>query len=333
MATPHPASLGARATFAGTVASVREFFLLGRARARSAAVALERARPARSVEASGLSQLSGADALWAAGKPGPALHLYREAASLLARALLISVAEGDDEAALAPPELFVALSRVLNSSRDVAPLDAESIPRLRTLLTSSGPELESFAQFGSGSELRKFGEAVHWLAGQLELRTPFEIGLRQAQRVSVALVVLGVLAWGSGATLFHPQNLARHKSVQSSSAAYDTRPSGAVDGIRYGQLGFHSGSEHAPWLVVDLERVTAVREVRVYGRADCCFDQSVPLALETSNDGVTFNEVARRTKPFTQYEPWIVRLATSARFVRLRTHRQSVLVLSELEIY
>ena len=333
MAALHPASIGVRATLVSMLADVREFFLLRHARARSAAVAPERAPSARSFEAAGLTELHGADASWAAGKPSPALHLYREAASLLARALLISVGESAEAAEAAPADLFAALSRALSSSRDATPLSAESIARLGTLLTTTGLELESFARFGSGSELRQFGEAVHWLAAQLELRTPFAIGLRQAQRVGIALLVLGVLAASLGAKLFQPRDLALHKSVKSSSAAYDTQPSAAVDGIRYGQLGFHSGSEHGPWLVVDLERVTAVHEVRVYGRAECCYDQSIPLALEASDDGVTFHELARRTEPFTQYEPWIVRLATDARFVRLRTRRQSVLVLSELEIY
>ena len=70
------------------------------------------------------------------------------------------------------------------------------------------------------------------------------------------------------------------------------------------------------------------------GRGDCCFDQSIPLAIEVSDDGVTYREMARRTSPFSQKEPWVVALPrVAARFVRLRTLRHSVLVVSELEVY
>jgi hypothetical protein len=85
---------------------------------------------------------------------------------------------------------------------------------------------------------------------------------------------------------------------------------------------------------VDLGGLLPIHEVRVFGRAECCYDQAIPLAIETSEDGDTYTEIARRTEPFTQYEPWVVSTGPiRARYVRLRTLRHSYLVLSELEVY
>lgn len=70
------------------------------------------------------------------------------------------------------------------------------------------------------------------------------------------------------------------------------------------------------------------------GRADCCYDQSVPLALEASNDGAHFRRVAVRWQPFSQSEPWLIEPPSlAARFVRFHTLRDSVLVLSEVQVF
>lgn len=146
-------------------------------------------------------------------------------------------------------------------------------------------------------------------------------------------VAIGLVVLYRDSELAHV-NLALGKPVIASSQAFDTEPSGAVDGNRYGQLGFHSEKEASPWLRIDLGRATSIDRITVFGRADCCFDQSLPLVVEVSNDGLKYRPVAERNEPFTQYEPWrfVPEKSLVARFLRLRTTRLTYLVVSEVEV-
>jgi hypothetical protein len=175
------------------------------------------------------------------------------------------------------------------------------------------------------------GPAILWQDSNPTLqRVPWPLIARVCVAVSVAW---GLLALYRDSGLAHP-NVARGKPATSSSRAFGTEPSGAVDGNRYGQLGFHSAEEDGPWLVIDLERRTRLDRISVFGRADCCFEQSLPLVVEASDDGVSFRTIAERAAPFSQYQPWVLRPRTPpiGRFLRLRTKRRSFLVVSEVEV-
>ncbi|HTA92691.1 MAG TPA: discoidin domain-containing protein [Polyangiaceae bacterium] len=323
-----------REKLAQTSAAVREFFSMRGALARSAALDPETRASARVFESSARSRLSGADALWAAGQLAAALELYREATLLFARALLSAEGPTRDLGSSDPAALFSALSGLLE--RDVRSMQASAdvLRPLGTLARADTFELDRIAALHSPPDIREFAWAVHSLSERLDLRTPSAVQFRRVQRAGVALAMTAVVLFGCARWAFPPVDLALKKPVTASSHAYDTQPEGAVDGLRYGQLGFHSANERSPWLLVDLGQMTPLHEVRVFGRPECCYDQSIPLALEGSADGVTFTEIARRSEPFTQYEPWVVRPdAASARFVRLRTLRHSFLVVSELEVY
>jgi hypothetical protein len=77
-----------------------------------------------------------------------------------------------------------------------------------------------------------------------------------------------------------------------------------------------------------------LERVEAYGRADCCFDQSVPLAFEVSLDGKKYRRISERTELFTQSNPWVIPgQGEIARFVRFRTLRKTYLVLAEVEVY
>jgi hypothetical protein len=146
-----------------------------------------------------------------------------------------------------------------------------------------------------------------------------------------ALLLGALVAW----LCWPSPNLARGAQVSASSTDFDTVATAAVDGFRYGQLGFHSRVQRSPWLALDLGGPRVITRVQAYGRGDCCFDQSLPLALEASDDGVEYRALSTRRKPFTQYEPWIFRPRERlvARFVRLRSKGKMPLVLSEVEVY
>jgi hypothetical protein len=135
--------------------------------------------------------------------------------------------------------------------------------------------------------------------------------------------------------VFSPKNLAKGRPATASGAAmFSSLPAGAVDGSTSGAFGYHSVMEDKPWLAVDLGRSYALEQVKVYGRGDGPFDQSVPLALEVSDDGATYRQIAERAEPFSSMDPWIVKpQGVVAQFVRVHTLRQSYLVLGEVEVY
>jgi hypothetical protein len=191
-----------------------------------------------------------------------------------------------------------------------------------------------YLQVGSAPLYGLFGLAMAW-AGRERRRWPAFAALAAALwlvaaytlwcRLRVPLIPLART---------RADNLALHSRASSSSADFKTSAAGAIDGARYGQLGFHSRSEASPWLTLDLGAPQVLERIEAYGRGDCCFDQSVPLALELSDDGLNFETIATRELAFSQYQPWVIRPRQhTARFVRLRTLRRSVLVLGEVEVY
>ena len=140
----------------------------------------------------------------------------------------------------------------------------------------------------------------------------------------------------SGARFFFflPKNLARHRPALSASRLFDTVPEAAVDGDTFTSFGFHSGLEDSPWLSIDLGQTYRLSKVKVYGRGDCCYDQSIPLlALEISENGVDFREIWRSAHPSFPDLHLGTRGFCEARFVRLRTKRCLDLVLTEVEVY
>jgi hypothetical protein len=190
----------------------------------------------------------------------------------------------------------------------------------------------------ASDDVRKKTEALDQLAARLlqiaKARLPDDHERRRRIRSAVWLTVAAVSIAVSAIFFLLPKNLARHRPVLSSSRAFDTVPEAAVDGDNFTAYGFHSALEGSPWLSIDLGHPHRLTRVKIYGRGDCCYDQSIPLALEISEDGVAFREIAERTSPFSRRSPWIVEgLSTEARFVRLRTKRSSYLVLTEVEVY
>jgi hypothetical protein len=153
---------------------------------------------------------------------------------------------------------------------------------------------------------------------------------RMAALLGVGAASVGVMrpAW------FRPNNLALHRPAVAGSSEFGTTPGAAVDGVRYGELGFHSGLSD-PSLTVDLEAAVRLDRIDVYGRADCCFEQSVPLQISSSLDGRRFQPLATRETDFSQTDPWSLRVSppVSARYLRFTTLRKSYLVLGEVEAY
>jgi hypothetical protein len=178
-----------------------------------------------------------------------------------------------------------------------------------------------------------FDVATAWLAGLVDPRSGREIRMAHHVRLALAALVAATLIAMLVQWVATPKNIALRKPVTASSEAWDTKPEGAVDGDKFTRFGFHSSLDDKPWLVIDLGANYRLTRVKVYGRGDCCFDQSVPLTMETSTDGTSFKAIAERASDFSQSAPWVVYPQSStARFLRLRTQRTSYLVLSEVEV-
>jgi hypothetical protein len=264
------------------------------------------------------------------GETIAALVLFREGAHLLARAAVTNDQSPHDAAD--PTALAAKLIELLEGAGTHSPSD---LGRLGAVLSSSDPCV--IDRLGIGERelaAADLDASTHWLSELLVAPSRTVLRTRRALRNATAAGIgLGavVLTW---ALVTRPLDLALHRPARASSQAFGTTPAGAVDGIRYGQLGFHSDLQDQPWLSIDLGSDYAIDRVQVYGRGDCCFDQSVPLVFEVSEDGAAYRRVDVRDAPFSQEEPWIIKpKGLLARFVRLRTLRRSVLVLSEVEAY
>lgn len=265
-----------------------------------------------------------------------ALRLYSEAAALLLRAVLLrsQPVTGDDARALEQRSPAVLLEAVLELARRERWHPPAELERLRSVLGAS--EWDALDRLGDADAQRAsddFGAALRFLLGRFaELR---EAERRRELRWLVAgsallgVTALAALLW----SVTRPPNLALRRPVSAAPAGFQTEAAEAVNGIRFGEIGYHSVGG-SPWLQVDLEAERAVRRVEVYGRGDCCFDGSIPLVVEGSRDGSTYDVLGRFSEPFQPFRPAVLRLEPrSIRYLRLRSPKRSSLMLAEVEVY
>ena len=169
----------------------------------------------------------------------------------------------------------------------------------------------------------------------VEVRSLTHIRAARVGRVAGLAVLIVWLLVSLATRLFSPPNLARGKPV-SASSRYPGTPDGTglVDGDTGGTYAIHTNREAEAWVMVDLQGSHPIATVKVYNRGDGWFDEGLPLAVEFSDDGVTWQQVAVRTEHFDQSPPWRVDAAgRSARFVRLRVSGTGIVALGELEVF
>ena len=95
-------------------------------------------------------------------------------------------------------------------------------------------------------------------------------------------------------------------------------------------LVLHTDTEDSPWAEIDLGTPTEVHRVEVVNRGDCCADRAIPMVVELSNDRATWKQVARRDQVFGSWDASFP--ATTARYVRLRVLKRSVLHLRAITV-
>jgi len=129
-------------------------------------------------------------------------------------------------------------------------------------------------------------------------------------------------------------NLARGSVVTTSGGAPVT------SNLRYltdgnpwnaGYAGVATQYQDSPWLMLDLGSERTVSRVLVYSCVQCEHPLIVPLILELSRDGRSFEEVERQVQRFDLWEPVIP--PRPARFVRFRLLGRGYLRFREIEVY
>ncbi len=312
---------------------VREFFLLEQAEKKSKALSPAQREAIRLYHEAAGRRVTIAGDLRGPVQTPAALSLYQQANLFYALAYLLSKDAGLEPAALRPDEAFRKLDEAIAVDALEPP---ETFHRARATLMDADPlQLDRLPFEEANQRIDELQAASRWLAQLLDPRTLGEIKRARVFRILVGAVAALVLLFSLVNRLITPKNLARDKPATASSYMFATAASGAVDGSRTGLYGFHSQLEDSPWLVIDLGKAHAITKIKVFGRTDGYFDQSVPLALEASEDGADYRQLTTREESFSDYDPWVIKPAPTVvtRYLRLRTLRRSYLVLGEVEVY
>jgi hypothetical protein len=309
---------------------IREFFLLENAIRKSSTFSDAQLQSMRVYHDEALRRLQSAQDLRALWRTPVALKKYQEAAMLSAIAILVAKNQEPDPN-LAPADAFDRLERLLDHEQ--IELAAPYLRAKPTLIASDLLQRDPLPPSEVQHEGQDLEATVRWLASFTDPRSTAQLRLERALRIGGFALALGAVLYWSVAAIRAPRNVAQGSAVAAPDAAFRTTSQGVVDGRMTGAFDYHSLSNDHPWLVIDLGRPHRIERVKVFGRGDCCFDQSTPLALSISDDGVSFRKVGERSEPFSQLDPWVVDSVGTGRYVRLEVERSSYLVLSEVEVY
>jgi len=263
-----------------------------------------------------------------------ALALYREASVYLI--LAIGQASRTDEVPLAASA--AEAWRKLDARQ--APLTHAKPPdrlaQARTVLASEDPLApDALTPEELGGVVVAVAETVDWLASAIEPRTPRDIKAARGARIGGGVASLAAVA-AIIVLMLQPKNLALNKQVTSSSQRPGSPvPSGVVNGDVEHTYGVHTNVEANPWVRIDLGATVPIHEVRVYNRGDGYENEIIPLLLQLSDDGESYEDVAERTEVFSRDKPWITKLeGKQGRYVRIYMPKDDgYIALSEIEVY
>lgn len=267
------------------------------------------------------------DPLRSGSGAAPALSLYRQAAYF---ALL-----GQDDA-LEAGDLAEAFERTSRDKLLFAAGGEAGLLALRRSLLDKTHAQDALEPDERLAEQARTARAFVYALLEAKLGPRRRVALLQRQRWvrSSLLAVFVVLAawlvsWGVQRALTQP-DLAAGKPWKASSQFVQCYPAEHRCGDAHTDIFFHTSEDNEPWLQIDLKGPQQFSLIEVVNRRDCCPDRAIPLAIEVSNDGVTWREVARRKTSFTT---WTERIApTQARYVRAKVLRKSWLHLERLTV-
>jgi hypothetical protein len=221
--------------------------------------------------------------------------------------------------------------------RDTAQLLVPERAELGPLSTGLSPsELAALGLAERQARLQALRDALGSRIAELEAKAyrHERVVLLRRARIAVAVLVSlsALLAVLFALGVIGPApNLAFGKPVTPSSVFRGEKypPAQLVDG-NADDLGFHTELEDEPSVTIDLLAPQAIRRVVVANRFDYR-ERALPLVIETSADGKTYREFARRDRVF---EKWTAKGApVTARFVRLRVESPTYFHLNEVSVY
>lgn len=129
-------------------------------------------------------------------------------------------------------------------------------------------------------------------------------------------------------------DLAKGKPWRASSTFAECHPEKINCGGGRTAVFFHTKDDDQPWVEIDLRAPTRFSEVIVFNRSDgdqFVLDRAVPLILEVGDDQQTWRELGQQGESFSVWKPRFD--PTTARYVRLRSPRKTMLHLDAVEIY
>ncbi len=158
--------------------------------------------------------------------------------------------------------------------------------------------------------------------------------LARTLRVGLLLAILIGLVWGGVSVkewLTELDNIARGKPWVISSTYPAGCRSPAQQCLESPNFFFHTQEQNQPWMEIDLGSPQTFTSVKIKNRQDCCAERAVPLVLEVSSDGQHWKQLARKNEVFATWHPEFP--PVTARWVRLRVARKSILHLVSVDIY
>lgn len=152
--------------------------------------------------------------------------------------------------------------------------------------------------------------------------------LKRLVRVGLAVLLTALLIFA-----LWPAKVDLSKGVpwRESSIGAECHPRESECGGQRTDILFHTRLEQEPWFEYDFGAPVSFSRLTVRNRQDCCQDRAAPLLVEVSNDGKSYKEVIRRNEKFDLWKPTFAR--QSARYLRLRVARESILHLEAVEVH
>lgn len=128
---------------------------------------------------------------------------------------------------------------------------------------------------------------------------------------------------------------------QSSAFSAESKASALYPALSPGAYFFHTDMENSPWVVVDLEFIRTIGQIRVWNREDAGLpgiERAVPLIISASTDQITWVELVKWEGCFggrLSGTPLAVSFSTGvkARYVKFHVPRQTHLHLDYIEIF
>jgi hypothetical protein len=144
------------------------------------------------------------------------------------------------------------------------------------------------------------------------------------------LLGLSVALFTFGAAAIEGPDKAFGKPWTASSSAGDCHPERRTCAGHATSVFFMTNEQDQPSYVVDLGSPTKVHEVDVTNRLDAAQAAAVPLIVETSLDGVHYEPRVVRDRAFSRLRARFPQ--TTARYVRLRVDKRTVLHLESVKV-